>query len=69
MTTLDKLLLNTDTNDEFIRQLMSSLVLSTRASNDIPSGNITNSMLNTITVTCWMTKTFLIELIFNTESS
>jgi hypothetical protein len=38
MTTLDKLLLNADTNDEFIRQLMSSLVLSTRASNEIPSG-------------------------------
>ena len=38
MTTLDKLLLNADTNDAFIRQLMSSLVLSTRASNDVPSG-------------------------------
>ena len=39
MATLDKLLLNADTNDEFIRQLMSSLVLSTRASNEVPSGN------------------------------
>lgn len=39
MTTLDKLLLNADTNDAFIRQLMSSLVLSTRASNDVPSGS------------------------------
>lgn len=38
MASLDKLLLNADTNDEFIRQLMSSLVLSTRASNDVPSG-------------------------------
>ena len=39
MATLDKLLLNADTNDEFIRQLMSSLVLSTRASNEVPSGS------------------------------
>lgn len=39
MATLDKLLLNADTNDEFIRQLMSSLVLSTRASNEIPTGS------------------------------
>ena len=39
MATLDKLLLNADTNDEFIRQLMSSLLLSTRASNEVPSGS------------------------------
>ena len=39
MATLDKILLNADTNDEFIRQLMSSLVLSTRASNEVPSGS------------------------------
>lgn len=39
MTSLDKLLLDANTNDEFIRMLMSSLVLSTRASNEVPTGN------------------------------
>ena len=39
MSTLDKVLMHTDTNDEFIRQLMSSLVVATKTSNEIPSGD------------------------------
>ncbi len=35
---LDKILLDTDTHDEFLRRMMGSLVGSTRSSNKIPKG-------------------------------
>jgi exosome complex exonuclease RRP6 len=35
---IDRLLLNTDTHDEFLKSLMSSLVLSTKTSNGLPKG-------------------------------
>lgn len=38
MATLDQLLLNTETHDEFLRRLMSSLVQATRKSNELPKG-------------------------------
>lgn len=38
MTTIDKIFLDTDTNDEFIRMLMSSVVLATKESNNAPKG-------------------------------
>jgi exosome complex exonuclease RRP6 len=39
MSTIDEVLLNSDSNDEFIRKMMSTVVLATKASNSIPSGN------------------------------
>lgn len=38
MTTIDKLFLDAETNDEFIRQLMSSVVLATKESSNAPKG-------------------------------
>lgn len=39
MATIDKVLLNKDTNDEFIRSLMGSVVLATKESNALPQGS------------------------------
>lgn len=39
MATLDKVLLDADTNDEFIRRLMGSVVLATKESNALPQGS------------------------------
>lgn len=39
MTSIDKLFLDAETNDEFIRQLMSSVVLATKESNNAPKGS------------------------------
>jgi exosome complex exonuclease RRP6 len=38
MATIDKLFLDAETNDEFIRQLMSSVVLATKEANNAPKG-------------------------------
>lgn len=38
METIDQVILNAETSDQFIRQLMSSLILSTKTSNAIPLG-------------------------------
>lgn len=38
MATIDEILLKTETTDEFIRQFMSNLFVTTKASNDIPVG-------------------------------
>ncbi len=39
MTSIDKLFLDAETNDEFIRQLMSSVVLATKESTNAPKGS------------------------------
>lgn len=39
MTSIDKLFLDAETNDEFIRQLMSSVVLATKESSNAPKGS------------------------------
>lgn len=39
MSSIDKIFLDADSNDEFIRQLMSSVVLATKESNAIPQGS------------------------------
>lgn len=38
MSTIDEILLHTETTDEFIRKFMASLILMTKTSNDIPTG-------------------------------
>lgn len=39
MSTIDRLILDAESNDEFIKQLMSSIVLATKESNNLPQGS------------------------------